>query len=385
MTTASPAQSRILIVDDEEAILETMAFTFSDQYDVLTAGDASKGLEILRDKAPVSAVITDQRMPNMTGVEFLAKVYQQHPATTRIILTGFADMDAIIKAINDGHVYAYINKPWEPAELKQLVRRAVDHHHLTLENERLVTDLQRANTFLEALMDRLPTGALALDESGIVQASNRSAEEYLELETDPRGRTLADVLSGERLAPLEEATRQLLESDTNQFQELDLPVEGGVRRLRVRTDPLLDPKGSNELGRVILLREISHEPIRRRFEELLGELTREKEDLRARLLKAGEELRGISLQVQEAQVPSASMQELDELASRTQTAIQNWLDVDDALAESDYPDAQLLMDRMRVATARWPVAEKMPEAVLTLARRVEAYYESGENPKRRTL
>ena len=77
-------------------------------------------------------MISDQRMPEMTGVEFLARVYERHPNTVRIILTGFADMDATIGAINDGHVYAYVTKPWEPDQLKQVVRRAVEHHRLRL-------------------------------------------------------------------------------------------------------------------------------------------------------------------------------------------------------------------------------------------------------------
>ena len=120
---SDPARDRILIVDDEEAILETMAFTFEDDYDVLTAPNADAGLALLAENAPVAVVISDQRMPGTTGVEFLSRVYEQHPATTRIILTGFADMDATIKAINDGHVYAYVTKPWEPDDLKQVVRR----------------------------------------------------------------------------------------------------------------------------------------------------------------------------------------------------------------------------------------------------------------------
>ena len=69
-------------------------------------------------------------MPEMSGVEFVSEVRRRHPATVRIILTGFSDMDAIIQAINDGHVYAYITKPWEPDELKQVMKRAVDHYRL---------------------------------------------------------------------------------------------------------------------------------------------------------------------------------------------------------------------------------------------------------------
>ena len=167
-----PTRSRLLIVDDEDAILETMTYTFEDDYEVLTATDPRRALELLDEHAPIAAVITDQRMPGMTGVEFLTRVYEKHPTTTRIILTGFADMEAILRAINDGHVYAYISKPWEPDELKQVVRRAVDHHALQVENARLLSGLRHSNALLEAVMDRLGMGALAVDDGGIVQAAS---------------------------------------------------------------------------------------------------------------------------------------------------------------------------------------------------------------------
>ena len=144
----SPQPPRLLVVDDEEAILETMTFTFMDAYEVITSNDARRALELLEENAPVAAVITDQRMPNMTGVEFLAHVLERHPETVRIMLTGFADMEATVRAINDGQVYAYVNKPWEPDQLKQVVKRAVEHHNLLVENRRLLEDLSRANSFL---------------------------------------------------------------------------------------------------------------------------------------------------------------------------------------------------------------------------------------------
>ena len=172
---------RILVVDDEEAILETMTFTFMDVYEVVTASDAHSALELIDRHAPVSVVITDQRMPEMTGVELLQQIYERHPDTVRIILTGFADSENTIRAINDGHVYAYINKPWEPDELKAIVRRAVDHYVLASENRRLVGDLQSANFLMEAMMDRLDVGAIAVDETGVVRAANRPVREYLGL------------------------------------------------------------------------------------------------------------------------------------------------------------------------------------------------------------
>jgi len=379
---SDPVRDRILIVDDEEAILETMTFTFEDDYDVLTAPNADAGLVALDEHAPVAVVISDQRMPGTTGVEFLSRVYERHPATTRIILTGFADMEATIKAINDGHVYAYVTKPWEPDDLKQVVRRAVDFHRLRLENEKLVTDLGRAKVFLESVMDQLDTGALALSPQGMVEAANRAVIEYLGIENDPRGRPLKDVLSDESGNMIYEVAVQL--AGQERYEEVNLIRNGKTLHLRVSQNPLVDTDGT-PIGIVILLREISHEPLRRQFEDAVQELAARSDGLRAHLERSVEVLAKIASQARGASVRSSGMAELEERANRTITALQNWLDVDDAMAREDYPDAQLLMDRMRVAQARWPLPEAVPAPVTELARRVEAYYESGENPRKRVL
>jgi len=371
---------RILVVDDEEAILETMTFTFEDDYDVLTSSSARGALGLLEKDGPVAVVISDQRMPEMTGVEFLARVFALHPTTVRIILTGFADMDAIIRAINDGHVYAYITKPWEPDQLKQVVRRAVEHHSLAVENERLVGDLRSSNLFLEAVMDELDTGALALDADGIVRAANRLAREYLGLPADARGKTLADALPPEVREALHGAKAR--EADDGGYRELDLPVGPGVR-LRVHERTLADPDGGT-LGRVILAREISHEPVRRRFEELLAELVEAEGDLRGRLVEAQKQIAALVDEVAAQGVSSPGRAELRDRATRTLTAIEYWLAVDDALAREAFPDAQPLLDRMRLANQRWP-QERLPARVRELAERVESYYESGENPKQPVL
>ena len=379
MTTAE--KPRILIVDDEEAILETMTYTFEDDYEVHTSNDARLALTLLEEKGPFAAALTDQRMPNMTGVEFLSHVYQRHPTTVRIILTGFADMDAILRAINDGHVYAYITKPWEPDQLKQVVRRAVDHHRLSEENMRLLDDLQRSKVILDAVMDRLGMGAIALDAAGVVQAANRPACQYLGLGAPPHGRRLEDVLPG----PALEAVRRLEEgAGDGRFEELELAPGGRAVRLRISLSRLASPEGA-ALGEVVLLREISHEPLRRRFEELLRGLAEQQDGLREPLERAAAELRRLAHDVRASRVASPGMEELAERASRTVTALENWLAVDDALASEAYPDAQVLLDRMRIALARWPLPEALPRRVGELARRVESYYESGENPRARTL
>lgn len=374
---------RILVVDDEEAILETMTFTFENDYDVLTASDAARAMELLDAHAPVAVVLTDQRMPGTTGVEFLAEVYRRHPTAVRIILTGFADLDAIIEAINSGHVYAYITKPWEQEEIRQVVKRAVDHHRLQLENQRLVQDLSHTKTLLEAVMDQLDTGAFGVDGHGVIRAANQPARRFLSLAEDPRGRPLGELLQEPGLEPLARAAA-VLEEGERRFAEVDLERGRHPVRLRVMSHPLVGPDGG-DLGRVLLLREISHEPLRRRLDGLLTELVEAPGGFRERAAWARGELRALLDDARATGIASAGIEQVRELASRCQTALQSWLDVDDALVAEEFPDAQLLRERMRLGLERWPCPDRLPEAVRELADRVEAYYETGENPRTHVL
>ena len=379
-----PPRPQILVVDDEEAILETMTFTFEDDYEVHTSTDARRALELLDEREDVAVVLTDQRMPNMSGVEFLKEVWKRHPATVRMILTGFADMDAIIEAINDGHVYAYIAKPWEPDHLKQVMKQAVKHYELTVENERLLTDLKHANVYLEAVMDQLDTGALAMDADGIIQASNRPVRDYLALEGELRGRALKDVIEAHGLRDLGGAIYRLAEDESQTYDEVDVTVAERAHRLRVAVHNLSDPSRET-FGRVVLFREISHEPLRRRFDEIVNGVARCSENLRPVLEDSRTALRSLADEAGSLHMDTSGLGELGERITRTVTAIENWLDVDDALAGESYPDAQLLQDRMRIATARWPAPDRVPGKVRELARGVADYYESGENPKKRLL
>jgi len=381
---AEPTRARILVVDDEEAILETMTFTFEDDYEVLTSTDARRALELLDEKSPVSVVLTDQRMPNMSGVEFLREASKRHPETVRIILTGFADIEAIVESINDGHVYAYISKPWEPDHLKQVMKQAVDHYGLAVENERLLVDLKHANVFLEAVMDQLDTGALAVDADGVVQAANRPVRDYLALEGDLRGRQLSSVFQDHGLDDLGASVYALAEDPSRTYDEVDFTVADRAYRMRVAVHSLSDPSGET-FGRVVLLREISHEPLRRRFEDVVAQLAGAEGTLRPLLEQARGDLRALTDEARGLHIDSSGVGELSESLSRTLTAVDAWLDVDDALVGEDYPEAQLLQDRLRVAVARWPLPDQLPARVRELARRVEDYYESGENPKQPVL
>ena len=378
---------RILIVDDEEAILETMTFTFMDLYEVLTTSDPTQALQIMEENQPIAVVITDQRMPGMTGVELLSETYQRFPETVRIILTGFADAEATVKAINDGHIYGYVNKPWEPDELKAIVKRATELHLLTRENRSLVDELRDANLFLAAVMDRLRTGAIALDRDGIVRAVNQPAKAFIGLESDIQGRSIDDILGKEHLKELADRVRALAEESGGSFEEVDIGIGPG-HRLRISNQALADSNGET-MGRVIMFKEISHEPLTRDLEELIGRVSQTKSPASGALREVLEttllDLARLGDRVSGVGVESANMSELKERVSRIRTAIGNWLDVDDALVGDAYPDAQMLRDRLNIAGQRWPNSERMPDGVVGLSKAVEDYYETGENPRQRIL
>jgi hypothetical protein len=117
----------------------------------------------------------------------------------------------------------------------------------------------------------------------------------------------------------------------------------------------------------------------------VGELADAEGAFRAELERVSEQLPRLGEEVRASQIESPGMRVLAERISRTHTAIENWLAVDDAMANEDLPDAQVLQDRMRIALERWPLAGQAPERVGELARRVEEYYESGEKAKQPVL
>ncbi len=138
----------LLLVDDEIANLQKLQRTFMEQYGVHLAQSGEEALRIL-DEVSIDAIITDQKMPNMTGIEFLELSQKSYPNLVRIVLTGFTEVEDLIAAINTGKVHKYITKPWEPDDLRMAVQDALEKMELVRENERLATELQAANERLQ--------------------------------------------------------------------------------------------------------------------------------------------------------------------------------------------------------------------------------------------
>jgi len=120
----------MLVVDDEPDNLDLLYRTFRREFQVSKAESGAEALKVLATEGEVAVIISDQRMPQMKGTEFLSQTVEQYPNTMRIILTGFTDVEDLVEAINSGQVYKYITKPWDPTELKGVVDRATQTYEL---------------------------------------------------------------------------------------------------------------------------------------------------------------------------------------------------------------------------------------------------------------
>jgi CheY-like chemotaxis protein len=126
----------LLYVDDEADNLFAFKAVFRRSYRIEVAESGAEALQKLAEQ-PFDLIITDQRMPQMTGVELLEQVYQTYPETIRMVLTGYSDMQAIVEAINKGHIYHYVTKPWQAEELKLVIDRALEAATLRKRNAEL--------------------------------------------------------------------------------------------------------------------------------------------------------------------------------------------------------------------------------------------------------
>jgi two-component system response regulator HupR/HoxA len=140
----------VLVVDDEAASVNLLRITMGIEYPVYTATDGAAALTLLAAHPEIAVAIVDQRMPHMSGTEFIQRTIEPYPHLVRIILTGYTDVESLIEAINAGRVYRYLTKPWNKEELLATVRQGMDVHQLTTENERLQAELRVANARLRA-------------------------------------------------------------------------------------------------------------------------------------------------------------------------------------------------------------------------------------------
>ncbi len=193
--TETPDSIKILLVDDEVNITKSLRRLLGqvDIYEVLIGNSGDEGLALIRENEDIGVIISDQRMPQMTGVEFLGEARKLVPDAIRILLTGYADIEASIAAINQGAVFRYLSKPWQDDELLATIAEAVEHYQLVSENKRLNALVSKQNAELQDWNSRLKQRVL--DQTSQIRAKSESLAEKNQQLRSSFGETI-EALSG---------------------------------------------------------------------------------------------------------------------------------------------------------------------------------------------
>ncbi|MBC6431508.1 response regulator [Nostoc sp. HG1] len=179
MKSQANSKPKILVVDDEPDNLDLLYRTFYRDYKVLRANSGPAALDLLAQEGEVAVIISDQRMPMMSGTEFLSLTATQYPDIIRIILTGYTDVEDLVEAINAGKVFKYVTKPWEAEELKAVVRQALDTHNVLKARTRELTRTLRQESLLNTVTNTIRS---ALDYRQILQAIVDTVGHMLEVD-----------------------------------------------------------------------------------------------------------------------------------------------------------------------------------------------------------
>ena len=188
----------ILTVDDEISNLDVLERTFRNEYNVFSATSGSDAM-VMMEQNEIALILADHRMPGMTGIEFLERTLERYPDTIRIVLTGYTDKNLLMDAINRGHVYSYINKPWDTRELLNIVREGVQAYEMTRSSREVYT---------RTLLDTGVISESQLDNALQVQKSRR--------------KTIGEVLIGHNMISQTEldTAMKLQQSGDEQLEEI---------------------------------------------------------------------------------------------------------------------------------------------------------------------
>jgi len=236
---------RVLVVDDEPDVLRSVYDLLRIDYEVVTCQRASEALDHLKGATDVAVILSDQRMPGMTGVELLQQAQLIRPETTRLLFTAYADIHAVISAINQGQVFRYITKPWEAEELESVIRQAVERHDMIVEKNQLLAELQIANAKLTE--------------------ANRLKGVFLEVASHELNTPVTVVLGLTDLWKL-----SLPDNATEPERQWVERINGAARRLAKTVQRMFKLVENKEFGQTLNLETVDLEPLLR---EAIDELT----------------------------------------------------------------------------------------------------------------
>ncbi len=222
MTEPAESIDTLLIVDDEPNIIHSLERLFRRAgYRLLHAENGAAGLALLEENE-VGVILSDQRMPDMNGVEFLSEVRERWPDTVRIVLSGYTELSSVTESVNKAGIYKFLTKPWDDEALRETVRKAFHLYRVTRENTRLNAALREANADLarwnqeleqrveektrealrnlsmlrasQEILAHLPLPVLGIDPDGYLVLVNRAAEQMLGITSGYMGELVSDVL-----------------------------------------------------------------------------------------------------------------------------------------------------------------------------------------------
>jgi len=257
------ARRRVLLVDDEQQVLVALRDALEDDYDVLTAHSPVAALHLLEHEPNVAVVISDQRMPGMTGVELLTRLAGLSDAA-RIMMTGYSDMGAVVRAVNTGRIFAYVTKPWSRPDLQITVRKSVEHFELTRK-------LARERQLLEDLMSNLPDAIYFKDRDLRFERINQALASRVELgdPADAIGRRLAEIGVPAEVAAAAEREEAKVVAEARPSQNILSVSEGhdGRRFYSTTLAPVKDAGGTVQglvgVSRDVTEREETEQALRR--------------------------------------------------------------------------------------------------------------------------
>lgn len=246
------AKQRVLLVDDEPQVLIALEDLLYEDFEVIKTQSPKQALSLVSEERGIAVVISDQRMPEMTGEQLFTNLNGASRAA-RILVTGFADLGAVVRAVNDGNIFAYVTKPWNPEELRMMVRKGADHFQLTQE-------LAHSQQLLRDLMENVPDGVYFKDAELRFREVNRPFRMLL-------GGDASEGLIGERLSDLRVSQPEALATEARERRilidrkaEVDVirshPVGGAVRWVSESKAPIQNADGE-VVGLVGIARDVT--------------------------------------------------------------------------------------------------------------------------------
>ena len=256
------SKQRILLVDDEPQVLVALEDLLSDKFFILKASSAEVALRTIDDDDEIAVVLSDQRMPRMNGDEFLGRLGEMHDSQ-RILVTGYADLSAVIRAVNEGHIFAYVTKPWNPEDLRNKVFKAAERYRLAKELAVERKLLQEQTQLLNSILNGIGDGVVAADTQGKFLVFNPAAERILGRSAE--GSSLHDwaetagIFEIDEKTPLSADHNPLWQAMNGRSSEAELHIHNEQVQSASVTMAATPLMGANEnpVGGIALLRDVT--------------------------------------------------------------------------------------------------------------------------------